>query len=203
MWLAKRPEHIGAMDSNTPGMQYDVPFSSQYTDLGSHEWRARGCGIASLHMVMAYWHGCDLSWQLPTLNDLLERGRAIGAYREGIGWSHAGLVDLACRYGYNGYNMDFGPKSLDPKPPREAWDELLGALAGGPVMASVYAGLNPARGGGHIVVVTGVRNGLVFFNDPEEMNAWEGKRILSEDAFLRAFKLRAIIVRPAGRLPVR
>ena len=176
--------------------QHTVPFSSQYTDVGYHEWRARGCGIASLHMVMAYWHGFNAGSQLPVLDRLLERGRAIGAYRESIGWTHAGLVQLAREFGYDGFNADFAPKSPTPKSPAEAWAELLAELERGPVLASVYAGLDPSRGGGHIVVVTGVRDGLVLFNDPEEMSAREGQRILSLGNFLRAFKLRFIVVRP-------
>lgn len=182
---------------------YNVPYSSQYTDLGHHEWRARGCGIASLHMVMAYWHAQDAGNQLPSLNDLLTRGRAIGAYREGIGWTHAGLVNLAVEFGYNGFNADFAPQSPEPKSAEDAWASLAGDLSRGPVMASVYAGLDAARGGGHIVVVTGIQDNLVHLNDPEEMSEREGKRILALSVFLPAFKRRYIVIRPATRHPNR
>jgi uncharacterized protein YvpB len=175
---------------------FTVPFSSQYTDLGQHEWRARGCGIASLHMVLRYWHTLNQALQVPTLDELLRRGLAIGAYREKIGWTHVGLVNLAKEYGYNGFNVDVASNSPTPKKVDEAWHMLTQELSVGPVLASVYAGLDPARGGGHIVVVTGFHDGLVFFNDPEEMSEWEGRRMLALEVFLRAFKHRYIVVRP-------
>jgi hypothetical protein len=184
-------------------MNHTVPFSSQYTDLGHHEWRARGCGIASLHMVLGYWHTLDEYNQLPKLDELLERGRAIGAYREGVGWTHTGLVNLACEYGYNGFNADFAPQGPTPMSAELAWRNLAEELARGPVLASVYAGLDAARGGGHIVVVTGMQDGLVRFNDPEEISAREGQRILALDIFLSAFKRRYIVIRPASPRPVR
>lgn len=173
-----------------------VPFSSQYTDLGHHEWRARGCGIASLHMVMAYWHALDGASPLPSFDRLLTRGRVIGAYREGVGWTHAGLVRLAREFGYEGFNADFAPKGTTPKSVDDAWGFLLAELERGPVLASVYAGLDPMRGGGHIVIVTGAQGELVFFNDPEEISEREGRKVLVLEAFLPAFKQRYIVIRP-------
>src|ERR1043166_6349013 len=147
-----------------PQMQYDVPFSSQYTDLGHHEWRARGCGIASLKMAMDFYRPG------PSLDELLTVGREIGAYREGIGWSHRGLVELARRYGFEGFNADWAEKGPTPKTVQESCELLLAELQKGPVLASVFAGLDPERGGGHIVVVTGFQDGLIFFNDPEQLS---------------------------------
>ena len=72
-------------------MLFDVPFVSQYADLGRHEWRARGCGIASLKMVLDFYGTHIL------LEELLSVGLELGAYREGIGWSHGGLVSIAER----------------------------------------------------------------------------------------------------------
>jgi len=178
--------------------QHTVPFSSQYADLGHHEWRARGCGIASLHMVMRFWHAADPALGMPTLDALLERGRAIGAYRDGIGWSHGGLVTLAREYGYTGYNVDHAANGPTPHDTDASWAALTTELDRGPVLVSVYSGLDPDRGGGHIVVVTGAADGLVFFNDPEEMHAWEGRRILALPAFLRVYKRRYIVIRPGS-----
>lgn len=171
-------------------MQYDVPFSSQYSDLGHHEWRARGCGIASLKMVMDFYHPG------PSLDGLLAVGREIGAYREGIGWTHRGLVELARRYGFDGFNADWAENGPTPKTADEAWQTLVAELAHGPVLASVFAGLDPARGGGHIVAVTGFHDGLVFFNDPEQLTEKEGRKALALAAFLPAFKRRYVVVRP-------
>jgi peptidase C39-like protein len=175
---------------------YNVPFVSQYADLGHHEWRARGCGIASLKMVMDFWHQRDSANRIDSLDGLLRAGIQEGAYIEKIGWSHAGLVRLAKRYGYDGCNADWAEHGKTPQSPEKAWELLLRELQRGPVMASVYAGLEPERGGGHIIVITGYADGLVAFNDPEELNEQEGRKFLAHDRFLRAFKRRYIMVLP-------
>ena len=136
--------------------------------------------------------------QSPSLDVLLERGLVLGAYREGIGWSHAGLVALGREFGYEGYNVDLAPQSPTPKSESEAWDALVVELCHGPVMASVYAGLDPLRGGGHMVVVSGFNEGLVQLSDPEALTAQEGERALTLEIFLRAFKRRFVVIRPTG-----
>lgn len=73
---------------------------------------------------------------------------------------------------------------------------LMAELEAGPLLASVYSGLDPYRGGGHIVVVTGAHDGLVLLNDPEEMSVREGRKALALKAFLPAFKQRYIVIRP-------
>ncbi|MCC6405415.1 MAG: C39 family peptidase [Candidatus Yanofskybacteria bacterium] len=176
-------------------VSHDVPFSSQYTDLGDHEWRARGCGITALKMVMDFWHLRDTRSRTAAVDELLERGRAIGAYVQGVGWSHRGLVNLARAYGYEGCNVDHAEKGPSPKTAPEAWGALCSELAHGPVLASVYAGLDPHRGGGHIIVVTGFFEGLVAFNDPEQMDEREGRRLIALEPFLAAFKRRFIVIR--------
>ena len=177
-------------------MEYRVPFSSQYADLGHHEWRARGCGIAALKMVMDFWHAADGSNRTVALDGLLQAGLDAGAYREGIGWTHGGLAVLARRHGYEAFNADWAAKSPTPKTPEAAWAQLVRELNVGPVMASVYSRLDSERGGGHIVVVTGFADGLVAFNDPEEMSEREGRKLIALERFLPAFKLRYVVVRP-------
>lgn len=175
-------------------MQHEVPFSSQYADLGHHEWRARGCGITALKMVMDYWHVRDQANRTESLDALLQAGLAQGAHIANIGWSHAGLVRLAKHYGYEGFHADWAQKGPTPKTPDDAWAALEAELEHGPVMASVYAGLDPDRAGGHIVVVTGFSDGLVAFNDPEEMTEREGRKFLTLERFLRGFKRRVIVI---------
>ncbi len=178
-------------------LRYDVPFVSQYTDLGAHEWRARGCAVASLKMVMDYWHARDAAnCTAPTLDALLREGLAIGAHPDDRGWAHRGLVALARAYGYDSYNVDVAPQSPTPETAEAAWHALLADLARGPVLVSVYAHFDPAAGGGHIVVVTGWDGELVAYSDPEELTEREGRKLLAREAFLRAFKRRWIAVFP-------
>ena len=145
---------------------------------------------------MDYWHGLDSANRTATLEELLAHGLEVGAYLQGIGWSHRGLVEVAHRYGYKGFNVDSADNSLTPKSPHEAWAMVTRELEQGPLLVSVFAGLDPYRGGGHIVVLTGVHDELTFFNDPEEMSAREGYKTVALEAFLRAFKRRYIVIRP-------
>jgi hypothetical protein len=148
-------------------------------------------------MAMDYWHAMDATNATESLDGILTRGLELGAYIEGVGWSHRGLVAVAQSYGYEGFNVDAAQRSPTPKSLDEAWGMLLEELSSGPVLASVFAGLDAARGGGHIVLVTGTTDGLVLFNDPEEMGEWEGRKTLALSAFLSAFKSRYIVIRPA------
>lgn len=181
-------------------MVHDVPFSSQYADLGRHEWRARGCGIASLKMVMDFWHRKDRSCRAPSLDDLLNTGLEIGAYREGVGWIHRGLVEIAKRYGYDGYNGDFAEKGSTPKSATDAWRAVVSELERGPVMVSVYSRFDPASRDGHLIAVSGWDGQLVSFNDPEQIQEREGRRALALKPFLVAFKRRIIVIRPRERI---
>src|SRR5678815_5250316 len=134
---------------------FDVPFVSQqvYDD---PEWRRFGCGIASLKMVLDYWHLRDPANPTDEAEHLYASGLAAGAFNPEFGWLHAGLVGLATARGYLAYNLDFGPKSRSPLRGDQALAELTADLAAGPVIASAYRGFDPAQGGGHLVVVTGV-----------------------------------------------
>jgi hypothetical protein len=174
----------------------DVPFSSQYADLGDHEWRARGCGVASLKMMMDFWHGRNAANRTASLDELLRAGLAIGAHMKDIGWTHRGLVELAKQYGYEGYNMDLAPQSPNPKTLDQAWTSLVHELERGPVMVSVWRYFEPEPHGGHMVVVTGWDGQLVALNDPIEMSEREGRKLLALESFLHAFKQRYVVIRP-------
>jgi hypothetical protein len=182
--------------NNNPA--YDVPFSSQYADLGHHEWRARGCGIASLKMVMDFWHAQNSANKTIPLDDLLQAGLAMNAYIPDVGWSHRGLAALAQQYGYEAYNVDVAPNSPTPKTKQEAWNMLVAELERGPLLVSVFSRFDPESRSGHIITMTGWDGHLVAFNDPVEMDAWEGKKLLALRTFLPAFKQRFIVVRPQG-----
>lgn len=169
---------------------YDVPFTSQFADLGDHQWRARGCGIAALKMVMDFWGNA------PSLDELLREGLVAGAYREGIGWSHRGLAMVAQAHGYQASNVDVAPASPTPETADQAWQMLIGELERGPVLVSVWRSLDPQPHGGHIVVLTGWDGTLVSFNDPIERSASEGQKVLVREVFMRLFKQRWIIIHP-------
>lgn len=60
----------------------------------AESWTMRGCGIASLRMVLEGL-GCSCGGQ----GDMIARGLAAGAYKEGVGWIHWGLAHMAKDYG--------------------------------------------------------------------------------------------------------
>ena len=176
---------------------YQVPFFSQLEDIQKKVWQYRGCGIASLKMVLEYWHSRDQRYLSPSIDDLLATGLRIGAYREGIGWLHSGLVNITRQFGYDGFNRDYAPNSPTPLPMTEAWQKVVEDLQNGPLLASVFSGFDPDRGGGHIVVLTGVEGELAFYNDPEERTESEGCKVIATSAFQKAFKRRYICICPS------
>jgi hypothetical protein len=177
-------------------VHHEIRFISQYADIGDHEWRARGCGVASLKMVMDFWSRSPVAARTATLDELLRAGVTGGAYMESIGWHHRGLANIAGGYGYKDiYNVDLAPRSPTPKEPMEAWRMMLKELRSGPVLASVWRHLDPPAGG-HILVVHGWDGELVSIADPMEMTAKEGFKLLALKPFLRYFKNRYIVIRP-------
>jgi hypothetical protein len=171
--------------------RYDVPFYSQLADIQKRAWQYRGCGITALKMVLAYWNSRHGLYQNPPLWSLLKTGLRIGAYIPDVGWSHSGLVNIACQYGYTGFNRDLIQTSSS-----EAFVQLQSDLMRGPLLVSVFSGFDPDKGGGHIVVLTGVEDDLVFLNDPFEWSSHEGEKIMAISAFQKAFKRRWIAVEP-------
>ena len=60
----------------------------------AESWSARGCGIASLRMVLdGFGIGCGKQ------GDMIREGVAAEAYSPGVGWIHWGLAHMAEAYG--------------------------------------------------------------------------------------------------------
>jgi hypothetical protein len=74
-----------------------------------------------------------------------------------------------------------------------AFSALTKVLEEGPVMASVHYTFEPTNPIPHLVVVNGVRDGLVYYNDPAEP---QGGGSISKEKFQRAWKQRYIEIRP-------
>src|SRR3989344_8127218 len=169
---------------------YKIRLVSQQNELHP-EWQYRGCGISSLKMVMNYWHAVDATNASPPIDELLATGLKLYAYVQNIGWSHAGLVNIARQYGYEGQNYDLASSDIET-----AWESLKAQIKTGPVMVSVYSQFGPTCGGGHIVVVTGLDGDMVYLNDPEEASQEAGVKIMTLEDFLRSWKKRYIVIRP-------
>jgi predicted double-glycine peptidase len=160
----------------------DVPFFSQFKDISSAKWKKVGCGIADLAMVIDYYKPGTVSPEA-----LLKQGVQAGAYSS-AGWTYAGLVRVANNYGLDGGWYDLAASGSQP-----ALAQLKASVGGGPVIASVHYKFDPKSPVPHLVVVTAIRDGLVYYNDPA---AGEGGKSISQESFLSAWKKRFIVIRP-------
>lgn len=168
---------------NVPISVPNVPFYSQIADIQLPEWRKKGCGVASLAMLIEFYKPDTVS-----VNKLLEQGIASGAYLQSAGWTHRGLVLLAKKYGLDGNNYDLS--KLDKT---AAFARFKDFLKDGPAIASVYYKFDPKSPIPHLVVINGIYNDVVYYNDPAS-NA--GEKEISVAGFLRGWKKRFIVVRP-------
>ncbi|TSC89236.1 MAG: Uncharacterized protein G01um10143_617 [Parcubacteria group bacterium Gr01-1014_3] len=163
---------------------YDnIPHYSQFLDIPRVEWRAEGCGIAALAMEIEFYKPKSVS-----IPSLLSQAIKSGAHELGVGWKHKQLADLAELYGLDGINYDLTGMSK-----QEAFGEFKDRLAEGPVIVSVHNKFDPRAALGHMVVVTGMDNGYVFYHDP----AYDNKiaKMISEKGFMKGWKQRFITVR--------
>ena len=62
----------------------------------------------------------------------------------------------------------------------------------GPVIASIHRGFNPKSSFGHLIVVTGFDEKLVYYNDPGKH---DGIRNVAIADFTKGWKKRLIVIR--------
>ena len=161
----------------------EVPFYSQFRDIISAKWQKIGCGITSLAMIVDYYSSDAIS-----VNTMLSQGISAGAYQQNAGWTYAGLIAVAKKYGLSGNSYDLGKSSTD-----DAFDQLKDALKDGPLIASVHYKFDPKSSIPHLVVIDGIEGDTLYYNDPA---AKSGERQISTADFLKAWKKRFIVVRP-------
>ena len=166
-----------------------VPFYSQFKDIQSPKWQKVGCGVTSLAMIIEYYKPDTVS-----ANTLLEKGVARGAYDKNAGWIYVGLIGLSQEYGLDGDFYDLG--KLGPKAALEQFKKY---SKDGPVIASVHYKLDPKNSIPHLIVVNGIDDETVYYNDPASK---EGGQEISVDDFLKAWKKRFIVIRPVDGVTV-
>jgi uncharacterized protein YvpB len=161
----------------------DVPFYSQFNDITSSAWQKVGCGVTSLAMVIEYYKPEAVS-----VDTLLKEGVSLGAYNSNAGWTHKGLITLSNKYGLEGNSYNLSKLSQ-----KEAFSQFKDSLKDGPVIASVHYKFDPKSKIPHLVVINGIENGIIYYNDPA---AKIGEKQISEIDFLKAWKKKFIVVRP-------
>lgn len=163
----------------------DVPFYSQFRDIQSPEWKKVGCGVTSLAMLIDFYTGEDVS-----VDALLARGVAAGAYLPSAGWTYQGLIDLGRRYDLGGESYDLAGLGS-----AAAFAKFESLLADGPIIASVHYKFEPTNPIPHLVVVTSQDGDVLRYNDPAEAS---GGGEISVADFTAAWKKRFIVIRPAA-----
>ena len=179
---AKNEEEVATETVKSDTAVYTVPFYSQFTDISALEWRKIGCGIASLAMLVDFYTTEEVS-----VDALLNEGIRANAYTGDAGWSHAGLIGLAKDHGLSGEAVYMTDLSMTA-----AFSKLEEELNEGPVMASVHYTFTPTNPIPHLVIITGVDNGKVYYNDPAE-DAGNGS--ISIEKFQSSWKKRYIAIR--------
>lgn len=163
----------------------NVPFYSQFMDITSSKWQKVGCGVVSLAMVIDYYKPDTVS-----VNTLLSQGIASGAYLQNAGWTYKGLIALGNKYGLEGTSHDLGKTGKEA-----AFAQFKTYLEDGPVIASVHYKFDPKSTIPHLVVIDGIDGDTLHYNDPA---AKSGNKTISTADFLKAWKKRFIVVRPAA-----
>lgn len=161
-----------------------VPFYSQFSDIHALSWQKIGCGIASLAMIVDYYSTENIS-----VDELLEKGIRNGAYDKKAGWRHKDLISLANNYGLMGNSYDVSSLSKEA-----AFTELKTVLADGPVIVSIHYKFNPKNLIPHLVVLDGITDGVIYYNDPA---AKSGQKQISIADFQKGWKEKFIVIRPA------
>ena len=162
---------------------YTVPFYSQFKDITSDSWKKVGCGIASLAMIIEFYEPGEVK-----VDTLLKEGISAGAYLDDAGWTHGGLIGLSKKYGLGGESHDLRNSTMET-----AFSRLKTVLEDGPVMASVHYTFDPKNPIPHLVVVNGISDGMVYYNDPAEKL---GGNSITVAQFKSAWKKRYIEIHP-------
>jgi ABC-type bacteriocin/lantibiotic exporter with double-glycine peptidase domain len=160
-----------------------VPFYSQFEDIHAPSWQKIGCGIASLAMIIDYYTPKSVS-----VDTLLQEGIKLGAYDRNAGWIHKDLVSLSKKYGLGGSSYDVSGLGKE-----EALSTLKKYLVGGPIIVSIHYKFDPKSSIPHLVVLDGIDNGVIYYNDPA---AKVGQKQISIADFQKGWKKKFIVVRP-------
>jgi len=164
-----------------------VPFYSQFENISLPFWRGKSCGVTDLAMLINYYEPGTT-----TPDTVLALALADKAYIDNIGWTYAGLIDVAKEYGLEGAAYDLGNLST-----QEAFAKFKIALQSGPVIASIHYKFDPKSIIPHLVVITSVQGDTMYYNDPA---ADKGEKEILVENFLKGWKKRYVVIRPPDML---
>jgi uncharacterized protein YvpB len=178
-------KHKPKTRADAPSEVFTVPFFSQFHDITSAEWKKVGCGVTSLAMMIDFYKPGTVS-----VDTLLQEGIKADAYLTNDGWTYAGLIGLTQKYGLEGTSHDMASMSME-----RAFNQLKITLRKGPAMVSVHYTFNPLNPIPHLVVVNGITDEKVYYNDPAEES---GGGSISISQFQKSWKKRYIEIHPVS-----
>lgn len=163
-------------------MPYIVPLYSQISDISSVAWQQKGCGVADIAMIVEFYKP-----NTTTVDKILAEALKEGVYVKNVGWSHSGLASLAVKHGLVGKTLDLSTLKNEA-----ALDQFKDIVKEGPVIASIHRGFNSKSPYGHLIVITGFDDKLVYYNDPGKR---DGIKTIAVADFMKGWKKRLIVIR--------
>lgn len=160
---------------------HKVPEFSQHLDVKEKEWRNRACGIAALKMLLEYNNSDS-----PPIDELIKIGLEKDAYIQNIGWKHKELAEIARDFNLKSKNFDWANLT-----PEEAFENLESYFPENPVLASIHKDFDDKKGG-HLIVLTGMEDDTIFYNEPYAEKRQEIKQSVHKDKFMKGWKRRII-----------
>lgn len=125
-----------------------------------------------------------------SVNALLQQGISAGAYDQSVGWNFGGLIQLAEQYGFAGSFVD-----LSKLKAKSAIARFEASLKNGPLILSVHNKFNPKDALPHLIVIDGIKNNIVYYNDPA---AKVGKKQILLTKLVKGWEKKMIVLRPAS-----
>jgi Peptidase_C39 like family len=210
-------------------MKLSVPYYSQHLDVTDPYWQDRSCGIVCLKMALEYVHlaakppsedrsalgglaAKSSTTQVPTIDDLILEGAAIGGHDSEYGWIHDRLVSLAHNHGVPAYREEFrslditlGPDGrIQSKKEPGSYSPILIDLGikkitetvhdGKPVIVSIIKNIN-GQDSFHMILIVGVSAAGFYCHDPDSRVREEGEGLFMDfEIFKNSWRRLAIFL---------
>ncbi|MBU4224143.1 C39 family peptidase, partial [Patescibacteria group bacterium] len=161
--------------SRTEKFILDVPYCSQYLDVGDEYWKNRACGMACVKMVLDYYKKDSES-----LDDLIKEGIEKVGYCE-YGWVHDVLVEMMKERGLEVFRKEYKSADYDEQKKiiEQAIKETINFLKKKrPVIISAVRNFSDEKKF-HMVILTGFhanknRVSGFYYHDPDSFSIEEG-----------------------------
>ncbi|MBI5138792.1 MAG: C39 family peptidase [Candidatus Vogelbacteria bacterium] len=189
-------------------MILNLPYLSQHSAATDPFWKPRACAIVCIKTVG------DLMrpGSMPSVDDLIHEGQAIGGFDRGPGWRHLHLTILLHNHGVLAYSQEYrsaGNRTTSGVyVPSEYTEEFTNAAltkmiyelkSGRPVIITV-PGKSNLPGQVHMMVLTGFEYESdqiagFYYNNPDTLIEAEGKDcFIKKEDFIKGWRRFAIFV---------